>query len=171
MTGNLRASAVRLSLAALLLAGVSACGGVEEYTVPSEACVRDVSKGELGALLPSGAELREKRSVSDKSFSCQVYVDDLMQLAFTEHSGQRKFDVLAYAKSGRLGNFGRFRASDVSDNAVVSHTRSVVMAPCPKAGENYILNLELPNTEGDHSDDIERFVRSYLPTGLAAMGC
>lgn len=54
---------------------------------------------------------------------------------------------------------------------MVSHTRSVVMAPCPKAGRNYILDLELPNTEGDHSDDIERFVRSYLPTGLAATGC
>ncbi|MFJ5867511.1 hypothetical protein ACIQEY_24280 [Streptomyces parvus] len=171
MIGKLRASAVRLSLAVLLLAGVSACGGAEEYTVPSKACDRDVSKGELGALLPSGAELREKQSVSDKSFSCQVYVDDLMQFAFTEYFGQRKFDVLAYAKSGRLGNFDQLRASDVSDNAVVSHTRSVVMAPCPKAGKNYILNLELPNTEGDHSDDIERFVRSYLPTGLAAMGC
>ncbi|WP_256094736.1 hypothetical protein [Streptomyces sp. EN27] len=82
------------------LAGISGCGGAEEYTVPSKACDRDVN-----------------------------------------------------------------------DNAVVSHTRSVVMAPCPKAGRNYILDLGLPNTEGDHSDDIERFVRSYLPTGLAAMGC
>ncbi|MFI2468908.1 hypothetical protein ACH475_21490 [Streptomyces globisporus] len=171
MTGNLRASAIRLSLAVLLLVGVSACGDPEEYTVPNKACDRDVSKDELGALLPGGAELREKPSTSDTSFSCQIYVDDLMHFAFTERSGQRKFDVSAYAKSGRLGGFNQLRASDVSDNAVVSHTRSVVMAPCPKAGRNYILDLELPNTEGDHSDDIERFVRSYLPTGLAAMGC
>ncbi|MEU2801526.1 MULTISPECIES: hypothetical protein [unclassified Streptomyces] len=171
MTGKLRASAVRLSLAALLLAGVSACGGAEEYTVPAKACDRDVSKDELGALLPSGSELREKPSTSDTSFSCQIYVDGLMQFAFTERSGQRKFDVSAYAKSGRLGGFDQLRTSDVSDNAVVSHTRSVVMAPCPKAGGNYVLDLELPNIEGDHSDDIERFVRSYLPAGLAAMGC
>ncbi|EFE75340.1 hypothetical protein K7395_20940 [Streptomyces filamentosus] len=163
--------AVRLPLAVLLLAGVAACGDPQEYTVPSKACDRDVSKDELGALLPSGAELSDEPWVSDNSFSCQIYVDGLMQFAFTEHSGQRKFDVSAYAKSGRLGNFDQLRASDVSDNAVVSHTRSVVMAPCPKAGKNYILNLDLPNTDGDHSDDIERFVRSYLPTGLAAMGC
>ncbi|OCC09771.1 hypothetical protein [Streptomyces sp. PTY087I2] len=163
--------AARLSLAVLLLACVSACGGAEEYTVPSKACGRDVSKDELGALLPSGAELREKPSVSDKSFSCQIYVDGLMQFAFTEHSGQREFDVPAYAKSGRLGGFDQLRASDVSDNAVVSHTRSVVMAPCPKAGRSYILDLELPGAEDDHSRDIERFIRSYLPTGLAAMGC
>ncbi|MEU3716422.1 hypothetical protein ACWD6O_12580 [Streptomyces californicus] len=171
MTGKPRASAARLSLAVLLLTGVAACGDPQEYTVPSKACDRDVSKDELGALLPSGAELSDEPWVSDNSFSCQIYVDGLMQLAFTEHSGQRKFDVSADAKSGRLGGFDRLRASDVSDNAVVSHTRSVVMAPCPKAGRNYILDLELPNAEGDHSDDIERFVRSYLPTGLAAMGC
>ncbi|MBK0376383.1 hypothetical protein I3215_26490 [Streptomyces sp. RB110-1] len=171
MTGKPRASAARLSLAVLLLTGVAACGDPQEYTVPSKACDRAVSKGELGALLPSGAELREKQSVSDKSFSCRIYVDGLMQFAFTEHSGQRMFDVSADAESGRLGGFDRLRASDVSDNAVVSRTRSVVMAPCPKAGRNYLLDLELPNTEGDHSDDIERFVRSYLPTGLAAMGC
>ncbi|NEE13772.1 hypothetical protein G3M58_45870, partial [Streptomyces sp. SID7499] len=85
MTGKLRASAVRLSLAVLLLAGVSACGGAEEYTVPSKACDRDVNKDELGALLPSGAELREKPSTSDTSFSCRIYVDDLMQFAFTEN--------------------------------------------------------------------------------------
>ncbi|WDT92050.1 hypothetical protein H0E86_14800 [Streptomyces sp. SCSIO-PteL053] len=171
MIGRLRTSAAHLSLFALLLAGVAACGDPQEYTVPSKACDRDVSKDELGALLPSGAELSDEPWVSDNSFSCQIYVDGLMQFAFTEHSGQRKFDVSAYAKSGRLGKFDQLRASDVSDNAVVSHTRSVVMAPCPKAGKNYILNLELPNTDGDHSDDIERFVRSYLPTGLAAMGC
>ncbi|NED07040.1 hypothetical protein G3I55_35980 [Streptomyces sp. SID6648] len=171
MTGKLRTSTVRLFLAVLLLTGATACSGPQEYTVPSKACDRDVSKDELGALLPSGTELREKPSTSDTSFSCQIYVDDLMQFAFTERSRQRKFDVSAYAKSGRLGNFDQLRASDVSDNAVVSHTRSVVMAPCPEAGGNYILDLELSNTEGDHSDDIERFVRSYLPTGLAAMGC
>lgn len=171
MTEKLRISAIRLSLTVLLLAGVSACGGPEEYTVPSKACGRDVSKDKLGALLPSGTKLRDKASTSDKSFSCELYVDDLMKFAFTEYSGQRKFDVLAYAKSGRLGGFEQLRASDVSDNAVVSHTRSVVMAPCPRTGKNYILNLELTNTEHNHSDDIERFVRSYLPTGLAALGC
>ncbi|MFJ6442974.1 hypothetical protein [Streptomyces sp. NPDC091649] len=46
-----------------------------------------------------------------------------------------------------------------------------MVAPCPKTGKNYILDLDPPPTESDHSDDLERFVSSYLPTGLAAMGC
>ncbi|MFJ6809992.1 hypothetical protein ACIQRK_28910 [Streptomyces anulatus] len=79
--------------------------------------------------------------------------------------------MLKHAKQGRLGGFEQLRASDVSDDAVVSRTRTMVMAPCPKAGKSYILDLDLPNTEKDHSEDLERFVRSYLPTGLAALGC
>ncbi|MEU0101547.1 hypothetical protein [Streptomyces sp. NPDC006267] len=171
MTGRLRSTAVHLSLAAFLLAGVAACGGPQGYAVPSKVCGRDMDKDRLAELLPNGAKLRDEPSVPDEPFSCEIYVDDVMELAFSEHSGQREFDVLKHAKEGKLGGFDQLRASDVSDNAVVSHTRSVVMAPCPKAGKNYILDLDLTQADNDHSDDIERFVRSYLPTGLAAMGC
>ncbi|WP_371624123.1 hypothetical protein OG245_15540 [Streptomyces sp. NBC_01116] len=96
---------------------------------------------------------------------------DVMRFVLTERFGQREFDVLTYAKEGRLGGFERLRASDVSDNAVASRTRTVVMAPCPKAGKNYVLDLDLPDTGKDRGEDLERFVRSYLPTGLAALGC
>ncbi|PCG84095.1 hypothetical protein CIB93_21290 [Streptomyces sp. WZ.A104] len=171
MTGRLRTTTAHFSLAALLLAGIAACGGPQEYTVPAKACGRDMERDRLAELLPSGDELRDKPSASDEPFSCEIYVDDDMEVVFTERSGQRKFDVLEYAKNGKLGSFDQLRASDASDNAVVSRTRSVVMAPCPKSGKNYVLDLDLPNTENDHSDDLERFVRSYLPTGLAAMGC
>ncbi|MFH9297156.1 hypothetical protein [Streptomyces sp. NPDC017520] len=171
MTGRTRTTAVHLTLTALLLAGVAACGDAQEYTVPSKACGRDMDKDRLAELLPGGGKLRDKSSVSDQPFSCEIYIDDAMEFAFTEHSGQREFDVLKRAKDGKLGGFEQLRASDVSDNAVVSHTRTVVMAPCPKSGKNYILDLDLPNTEKDHSEDLERFVRSYLPTGLAALGC
>lgn len=171
MTGRPRTAAVHLSLAALLLAGLAACGDPPEYTVPSKACGRDMDRDRLAELLPSGERLRDEPSASDQPFSCEIHVDDVMELVLTERSGQREFDVLTYAKQGRLGGFEQPRASDVSDNAVVSRTRTVVMAPCPKTGKNYILDLDLPNTEKDHSEDLERFARSYLPTGLAALGC
>lgn len=171
MTGRPRTTAVHLSLAALLLAGLAACGDPQEYTVPGKVCGRDMDRDRLAELLPGGERLRDEPSASDQPFSCEIHVDDVMRFVLTERSGQREFDVLTYAEEGRLGRFEQPRASDVSDNAVVSRTRTVVMAPCPKAGKNYILDLDLPDTEKDRSEDLERFVRSYLPTGLAALGC
>ncbi|CAM5233397.1 hypothetical protein SCALM49S_05327 [Streptomyces californicus] len=104
--------------------------------------------------------------MSDKSFSCQIYVDGLTQLAFTEQFRATEVRRVGGRQERQARGLDGFRASDVSDNAVVSHTRSVVMAPCPKAGRGTILDLELPNAEGDHSDAIEP-VRQVVPADRA----
>nr|MDT0527161.1 hypothetical protein [Streptomyces sp. DSM 41633] len=129
------------------------------YVIPGEICGREVAEKELGSILPGGQELKDNVSRGDRSSSCRVYVDGTLAFGLEEYAGQRTFDVLTRAEKGELGSFDRLRESNVSDNAVISRTRSVVMTPCEKIGRNYILDLRLPTSEEDRSADLERFVR------------
>lgn len=170
-SGTVRTVAAHASALALLVAGVTACSGPQDYAVPGEICGREVPEKDLGSVLPGGQKLRDEVSRGDRSSSCRLYVDGTLRLSLDEYAGQRTFDVLARAKGGELGHFDQLRTSDVSDNAVVSRTRSVVMTPCEKTGKNYVLDVQLSTAEEDRSADLERFIRSYLPSGRAAMGC
>ncbi|UCM90775.1 hypothetical protein [Streptomyces marincola] len=162
---------ILLACAALLIA----CGGAEyRYTVPEEMCGASVHAEALRGLLPPGdvidAAPRDIRSAK----TCDVTVDDEVQISVTGYSSDETEDALTYARSNEFPEPEEVELIDGGSGAVwVDGAVAAWSCRDPSTYDSYTHVLAVIHVPGDHAEGDERrervadFARSYV-AGLAA---
>ncbi|MBM7441415.1 hypothetical protein [Streptomyces sp. HB132] len=167
-----RRTAPSLTVAAALIAGLTACTGPTAPTTPSVLCGRTVDPDLLRSLLPDGEIKAKQESVGDPQTSnCVVTVDGSRRLYINEIRDQKYFEVQKKISVGPNP-----KQSGTSGNAVISDGWYVSMSPCHKRGSksNYVLDVILSVSHAQahkKRSQLEKFATAYRPEGLRAMGC